>query len=424
MMKKLFSAAAVLTAALSAGAAGMKADFDAGFVPGELKGAGKFSGGTWTVTGAPGSIEVVSGGASGASALKVNRTDGPGWITLHAEQPVPAGNNARVSFKTKLDAGQINCLIVGKMGKPSAGVRLTGGASPMSYNEKTVWIGTGMKPVPAGEWVTIELNFNAQAGSYGLSMTRADGSSEISGIMFPILNSTPVADVTIVSCLPAGNSTLFDDIAIADLGKGAAAAGNGMSLGFDDEFNPGELKGTGKFSGGVYAIQAEAGTFEIVGEGASAPNALKINRRKVVGSIFLRPAAVVPATKDFTFSFKVKLAQSNGTAALVGALGQAIPAGAVSLFGGVEPKAYDAQRVWRPAGLPVIPPGQWVTVELVFDRAAASYQLAVVYPDGERKVGATKFPILNSLPVSEIKFINCVPTGSSALVDDIELFVR
>ena len=33
-------------------------------------------------------------------------------------------------------------------------------------------------------------------------------------------------------------------------------------------------------------------------------------------------------------------------------------------------------------------------------------------------------PVHFLLPVSEIKFINCVPTGSSALVDDIELFVR
>ena len=41
-----------------------------------------------------------------------------------------------------------------------------------------------------------------------------------------------------------------------------------------------------------------------------------------------------------------------------------------------------------------------------------------------RKVGAVNFPILSQLPVSEIRFINCVPTGSSALVDDVELFVR
>ena len=424
MFAKLFlSAAALSAAALTVHAAGMTADFDRGFTPGGLKGNGKFSGGAWVVEGAPGSFEVVPGGASGA-ALKVNRTNGPGWIVMRAEKPVPAGDNARVSFKTKLDAGQVNCVIVGRKEKPIAGVVLTGGAAPKAYNDKMVWIPGGLKAVPAGEWVTIEFLFNASSGCYELAMTGADGGRVASAITFPTLNQAPIGEITIVTCLPPNNSALVDDIAIADLGKAAAPAGKGLSQNFDDEFTPGELKGAGKMAGGTWAVQAEPGSMFIVAEGDSGPNALKICRGKMFGAVFLRSASPIPAGKDFTFSFKVKLGDHHGTAALIGCPGQGVPAGAVSLYGGVEPKAYDAKQVWRPAGLPAIPPGQWVTVELVFDAASGSYQLAVVYPDGGRKVGAVNFPILNSLPVSEVKFINCVPTGSSALVDDVELFVR
>lgn len=193
-----------------------------------------------------------------------------------------------------------------------------------------------------------------------------------------------------------------------------------MSQNFDSGFTPGELTGSQKFSGGDYLVQAEPGSMQIVESEASKPYALKVGRNGVVGFTTFRSAARVPEGKDFLVSFKIKVPQNNSVVAFLGEAGQE-PTGALLLTGGVAPQAYDSARKWRTSGMAALAPDQWVTVETRFDVRARSYEVTVVTPDGKRVTGVNEFPFLRDGGVSEIRFINCLPQGNYALIDDLVL---
>ena len=83
-----------------------------------------------------------------------------------------------------------------------------------------------------------------------------------------------------------------------------------MSQNFDTNFATGTLKGTAKFATGDYLVMDEAYSMEIVSDAKSAPHALKIGRKGVVGFTTFRSTKAVPAGNDFCVSFYTKIVQN------------------------------------------------------------------------------------------------------------------
>ena len=201
----------------------------------------------------------------------------------------------------------------------------------------------------------------------------------------------------------------------------APASGVLMSQNFDSEFKPGVLNGASRISSGDYHVQDPAQSMEIVTGAASAPNALKVGRKGTVGYIAFRSNRSVPKGDNFRVSFKVKMPAGNSVAAFVGSRGHEQPLGAVSLIGGASPRAYNEKQNWVSSGLPVLPENEWVTVTMDFNAFARTYEVSVTYPNGKTVTSIPEYPFLCQANVTEVRFINGVPVGNYALIDDLVL---
>ena len=433
-MPKIMTAALLVGAALTARAAGFAQNFDRNFKPGPLSGNGRISDGLYIVqASAPGTISIVEEGVSKSNALRVERTNAAaaGVILLRANAPISYNANFRAAFKVKLEKGNSCCVLIGGAAKPKpvGGVVVRGGESPKAYNDKMIWEFCGMKAVPVGRWVTVELLFDAQKRTYRVALTDADDKRDVSPVEFPMLAADAVNEIRFVNTLPEGSFALIDDVVLKPISAKSAesvapASKSVFAQNFDKGFKPGALAGSGRIADGHYTVQAvDPGTFSIVAEGFSAPNALKVERVNSAGTIVLRRVSPLPASANFRVSFKAKLENKNSCCAWIGTAGKSKPAGGVVIRGGVSPKAYDDNMAWTDSGMQTTPVDQWVTVELLFDVQKQTYRVEVTDADGEKEVSSGEFPMLADDAVNEIRFINALPKGNFALIDDVDISV-
>lgn len=203
-------------------------------------------------------------------------------------------------------------------------------------------------------------------------------------------------------------------------GATAVSATDLMSQNFDSGFTAGVLRGTAKFAGGDYFVQDDSGSMEIVSDAKSAPNALRIGRKGVVGFTTFRANKAAAYGNDFKVSFDVKVPAGNNATVFIGGRGQA-PMGAVNLSGNGKVRGYNIKSVWTDSGLPKIPADQWVNVVVNFNGANKSYDVSVTYPDGTVKTSGRDFPFLKKANVSEVRFLNSLPKGSSYIIDNVVL---
>ena len=432
-MRKAMFFALLSGAALTAHAAGFSQNFDKNFKPGPLAGNGRYSDGLYVVQAAdPGTISITGEGASAPNALKVERVGTVGTVSLRSSGSIPHNTNFRAGFKVKVETGNSCCMWVGAVGKnkPVGGIVIRGGESPKAYNDKMQWEFCGMQVIPADEWVAVELVFDAQKRTYRVAVTGPDGKRDVSPIELPMLAADAVNEVRFINGLPQGNFALIDDVVLKPVSAKAAESAVPtskvvFSQRFDKGFQPGDLAGNGAIDGGAYTVQsADPGTFSIVGEGVSAPNALRVERVNAAGTIVLRMASPLPASAGFRAAFKAKVENGKSCCMWVGAAGKSKPAGGVVIRGGASPKAYNDKMVWSDSGMAAIPADEWVTVELLFDVQKKTYRVAVTGADGAREVSAAEFPMLSPDPVNELRFINSLPKGNAALVDDVEISIR
>ena len=189
---------------------------------------------------------------------------------------------------------------------------------------------------------------------------------------------------------------------------------------FDSGFQPGILKGTVKNAGCTYTVHHDTGSMEIVNGGKSSPYALKVGRKAGPGFIILNSAKPVPRGNDFRVSFDVRFAPKNHVTVFIGGKNQP-PLGAINISDMSILRGYNENKLWVNSGLAPLPQDQWIRVSVNFKGSMKTYDVSVTYPDGSVKTGGRDFPFLNEANVSDIRFINAPPVGSSYLIDNVTL---
>ena len=422
-------AVAAIGAAFMASSAGelMSQNFDADFEPGAIQRNLKFATGVFRVQDSAQSMEIVNDAASAPNALKVGRKGVVGYVSFRADQAVPEGENFRVSFKVNLPEKNSVAVMIGGSGKaePVGAVSLAGAASPRAYNQKKSWVSSGLPALPADQWVTVAIDFNAAARTYEVSVTYPDGKTITSIPEYPFLQADKVAEVRFLNAPPIGNYALIDDLVLESTGAGSASASVSGGLvfeqNFDRDFRVGSLAGGGRCTGAKWLVSAAPNNFAIVSDPVcSKPNALKIMRDGANGYFSLRPQAKIPANRDYTVEFSANVAPNSGTVLyMVNNIGVT---GALLIQSDKVVSAYNSNSSWqKSADLPVIPADQWCKIQIKFNAAQNYYTISVTYPDGRTVAGATQYPCLAKGAVEELRFINILPQKSCAFVDDLKI---
>ncbi|NMA43801.1 MAG: exo-alpha-sialidase [Oligosphaeraceae bacterium] len=199
---------------------------------------------------------------------------------------------------------------------------------------------------------------------------------------------------------------------------------------FDDTtvFNPGLMQenlGAADQPPGAWKHQGHNAGLELVTSPvASTPHALKITRQETGGTnLTFFKATAIPSQHDFSIRFALYLPE-KGSLAVWFTNDGSLPFGGFRFVADGELSGYVGTQkafIWKPSRGITVPTKKFFTVSIQFNAGAKRYAATLLDESGEVLALSRKYPFLGDDQFKAIKFIDCMPAGTTAYVDDLEI---
>ena len=153
--------------------------------------------------------------ASAPHALKVLRQVGAGAAILNFRPD--EGYDFTFECKVRCTTGDGIVLHMNKegAGKVFAGILLQAEAKPSGYTAEGGWMVDKTLPaVPAGQWFTCRVNFNASERFYTIDIVTPDGKVAAGELPYPLLVDGVCDRVHFINILPVGCHSYVDDVVV------------------------------------------------------------------------------------------------------------------------------------------------------------------------------------------------------------------
>ena len=133
---------------------------------------------------------------------------------IGGKNPLPDKRNYELSTRVNLkDKGACAIWFCGSGNDCIGGIWLRANRLLAAYNEKKVWVPSGIDKTPMREWFDLIVKFDVVSKKYQITMTTADGKKTTSKAM-PFLSRKPFQKVRFISSPPKGTSALFDNLKV------------------------------------------------------------------------------------------------------------------------------------------------------------------------------------------------------------------